>query len=48
MVLFAKGAGTSANAYKTLLQAAKKGQLSRDNLEASYGRITSLKNGFSG
>lgn len=46
MVLFAKSAGASSNAYKTLLQAAKKGQLSRDSLEASYERITSLKDGF--
>jgi beta-N-acetylhexosaminidase len=47
MVLFAKSAGTASNAYKTLLQAAKKGQLSRDTLQASYDRITSLKDGFS-
>jgi beta-N-acetylhexosaminidase len=47
MVLFAKGAGTSSDAYKTLLQAANKGQLSRDTLQASYDRITALKDGFS-
>lgn len=47
MVLFAKSAGTASDAYKTLLGAADKGRLSRDSLEASYERITSLKESFS-
>ncbi|MGZ5309488.1 MAG: glycoside hydrolase family 3 N-terminal domain-containing protein [Solirubrobacterales bacterium] len=46
VVLFARGVGTSQGAYEALLAQAKKGKISRQTLEASYGRITALKDGF--
>nr|MBA2523821.1 glycoside hydrolase family 3 protein [Solirubrobacterales bacterium] len=46
MVVFAKTTGASANAYKSLVKAATKGQLTRESLEASYKRILDLKDGF--
>jgi hypothetical protein len=45
--MFATGVGTSQGAYKSLLQAAEKGTISRSQLEASYGRIKDLKDSFS-
>lgn len=46
MVLFAKGAGTSAGAYRSLVKAAKQGRLSRGVLESANERILELKDGF--
>jgi beta-N-acetylhexosaminidase len=46
MVMFATSVGTSQGAFKQLLKAAAKGTISRSQLEASYGRITDLKDSF--
>jgi beta-N-acetylhexosaminidase len=48
MVLFARGTGTSANAYKQLVKKTEAGKLQRATLEDAYQRITDLKDSFPG